>query len=35
MIAVPGDPWKDVTVLQSIAVVIKGGEVVKQVATTH
>ncbi len=35
LIAVPGDPLKDVTVLQSIAVVIKGGEVVKQVATTH
>jgi imidazolonepropionase-like amidohydrolase len=30
LIGVAGDPLKDVSVLQSIAVVIKGGEVVKQ-----
>lgn len=29
MIAVEGDPLKDVRVLEKIAVVIKGGEVVK------
>jgi imidazolonepropionase-like amidohydrolase len=31
MIAVAGDPTSDVTVLEHVAVVIKGGEVVKQV----
>jgi len=31
LIGVPGDPLKDITALQSVAVVIKGGEVVKQV----
>jgi imidazolonepropionase-like amidohydrolase len=30
LIAVAGDPLKDVSLLQSVAVVIKGGEVVKQ-----
>ena len=30
LIGVAGDPLKDVTVLQSVAVVIKGGEIVKQ-----
>jgi len=32
IIAVAGDPLKDVSVLQSVAVVIKGGQVVKQAA---
>lgn len=32
LIAVPGDPLKDISVLQSVAVVIKGGQVVKQAA---
>jgi imidazolonepropionase-like amidohydrolase len=32
MIGVAGDPLKDVSVLQSVAVVIKGGQVVKQAA---
>ena len=32
LIGVAGDPLKDVAVLQSVAVVIKGGEVVKQTA---
>jgi imidazolonepropionase-like amidohydrolase len=32
LIGVAGDPVKDVTVLQSVAVVIKGGEVVKPLA---
>jgi imidazolonepropionase-like amidohydrolase len=30
MIGVAGDPLKDVSVLQSVAVVIKGGQVVKR-----
>jgi len=32
LIGVVGDPLKDVSILQSVAVVIKGGDVVKQVA---
>jgi hypothetical protein len=32
LIGVAGDPLKDVSVLQSVAVVIKGGDVVKQAA---
>jgi imidazolonepropionase-like amidohydrolase len=32
LIGVAGDPLKDVAILQSVAVVIKGGEVVKQTA---
>ena len=36
LIGVSGDPLKDVSILQSVAVVIKGGELVKQTApTTH
>jgi imidazolonepropionase-like amidohydrolase len=35
LIAVPGDPLKDITVLQSVAAVIKGGELVKQPAPAH
>jgi imidazolonepropionase-like amidohydrolase len=34
LIGVAGDPLKDVAILQSVAVVIKGGEVVKQ-TTVH
>jgi imidazolonepropionase-like amidohydrolase len=33
LIAVSGDPLKDISVLQSVAVVIKGGEVIKQVSS--
>jgi imidazolonepropionase-like amidohydrolase len=32
LVAVAGDPLKDISVLQSVAAVIKGGEVVKQTA---
>lgn len=35
LIGVAGDPLKDVAILQQVAVVIKGGEVVKQTTAAH
>jgi len=35
LIAVPGDPTKDITLLESVPVVIKGGELVKDARETR